>query len=86
MTIDRLKSKPGVEFQYGALLCYGFMKKRPPYWNSTSVFDFNLRIVIGISFCWVIELRFYVPLGTKQVISETFPKPTSWQLVWKNKP
>jgi len=25
--------------------------ERPPYWNSTSVFDFNLLIVIGISFC-----------------------------------
>jgi len=24
------------------------------------------------------ELWFYVPLDTKQVILETFPKPTSW--------
>jgi len=24
------------------------------------------------------ELRFYIPLDTKQVISEMFPKPTSW--------
>jgi len=24
------------------------------------------------------QLRFYVPLDTKQVISETFPKPISW--------
>ena len=24
---------------------------RPPYWNSTSGFDFNLPTVIGISFC-----------------------------------
>jgi len=27
------------------------------------------------------ELRFYVPLDTKQVILETFPKPVGW--VWK---
>jgi len=26
----------------------------------------------------LIELRFYVALDTKQVISETFPKPISW--------
>jgi len=26
----------------------------------------------------LIELRFYVPLHRKQVISETFPKPISW--------
>jgi len=24
------------------------------------------------------ELRFYVPLDTKQIISETFSKPSSW--------
>jgi len=24
------------------------------------------------------ELRFYIPLNTKQVIPETFPKPISW--------
>jgi len=30
----------------------------------------------------LIELRFYVPLDTKWVISETFPKPVSW-LLWK---
>jgi len=27
---------------------------------------------------WLIELWFYVQLNTKQVISETFPKPISW--------
>ena len=27
---------------------------------------------------WLTALRFYVPLNTKKVISETFPKPTSW--------
>ena len=27
---------------------------------------------------WLIELWFYVPLNTKQVILETFPKPISW--------
>jgi len=26
----------------------------------------------------VLELRFYVPLDTKQVILETFPQPISW--------
>jgi len=26
----------------------------------------------------LIELWFYVPLDTKHVISEMFPKPTSW--------
>jgi len=31
----------------------------------------------------LIELRFHVPLDTKYVISETFPKPIFW-LVWKN--
>jgi len=24
---------------------------RPPYWNSTSGFDFDLFVVIGMSFC-----------------------------------
>jgi len=27
---------------------------------------------------WLIELKFYVPLNTKYVILETFPKPISW--------
>jgi len=27
---------------------------------------------------WLIDWRFYVPLNTKQVISEMFPKPVSW--------
>jgi len=27
---------------------------------------------------WLIELRFYIPLNTKQVILETFPKPIFW--------
>jgi len=27
---------------------------------------------------WLTELWFYVPLDTKQVISETFPKPIFW--------
>jgi len=31
-------------------------------------------------------LRFYVPLDTKQVILETFPKPISWPGMEKTKP
>jgi len=27
---------------------------------------------------WLTELRFYIPLDTKQVISEMFHKPISW--------
>jgi len=25
--------------------------EKPPYWNCTSVFDYDLRVVIGVSFC-----------------------------------
>jgi len=32
------------------------------------------------------ELWFYVQLDTKQVISETFPKPISWLGMEKTKP
>ena len=34
---------------------------------------------------WLIELKFYVPLHTKEVISETFTSQSLW-LVWKTKP
>ena len=27
---------------------------------------------------WLIELRFYVPLDTKHIFSETFPKSIAW--------
>ena len=41
----------------------------------------NVTGVTGVETCfmnWLTELWFYVPLDTKQVILETFPKPTSW--------
>jgi len=36
-------------------------KGRPPYWNCTSDFDFDLFIVIGKSFC--ISLSNFVVIG-----------------------
>jgi len=35
---------------------------------------------------WLTELRFYVPLNTTWVISETFPRPISWFGVEKAQP
>ena len=35
---------------------------------------------------WLTEFRFYVPLDTKYVILETFPKPISWLGIKKTKP
>ena len=39
----------------------------------TLVADAHLTTVTDVN--W---LRFYIPLDTKYVISETFPKPISW--------
>jgi len=32
----------------------------------------------AVQWDWLTELRFYIPIDTKQVILETFPKPISW--------
>jgi len=41
---------------------FGFWKKRPPCWNSTSGFDFHVCITIGMSFWTTLEGRGHNPL------------------------
>jgi len=41
---------------------------------------------VGDQVAWLIELKFYVLLNTKWVISETLPKPISWLAMEKIKP
>jgi len=49
-------------------------------WNHSNWgggYPLHNNVVKGLT-GWLTELLFYIPLDTKYVISETFPKPISW--------
>ena len=66
-----------------------FAISRPAAWNSlppalhdkspsVNTFRQKLKTLIFGQWQTLTEYWFYIPLDTKQVISETFPKPISW--------